>query len=149
MRREESRSGKEKVAESDIGRKLELSGMRKFSESGIARRMKPTVSEDNLGRKERRSINEKVAESDMRRKLELSGMRKSAESDTRESQNLYKNQNSDTKEERDKEGGELGRDSKRVWRVGLKVGRDYWIQRELPLGIRLVQVDTAGMTSQF
>ena len=102
-----------------------------------------------MRREESRSGKEKVAESDMRRKLELSGMRKSAESDTRESQNLYKNQNSDTKEERDKEGGELGRDSKRVWRVGLKVGRDYWIQRELPLGIRLVQVDTAGMTSQF
>ena len=35
MRREESRSGKEKVAESDIGRKLELSGMRKSAESDI------------------------------------------------------------------------------------------------------------------
>ena len=53
---------------------------------------------------------EKVAESDIGRKLELSGMRKSAESDVKESQKLYKTQNSDTKEERDKKGGELSCD---------------------------------------
>ena len=47
----------------------------------FSRRMKPAVSEENLGREESRSRKEKVAESDIGRKLELSGMRKFAESD--------------------------------------------------------------------
>ena len=39
--------------------------MRKSAGSDIARMMKPTRSEDNLGREESRSIKEKVSESDM------------------------------------------------------------------------------------
>ena len=67
--------------------------------------IKPTVSEENLGREGRGNIKENIAENVTERKLELSRRRNSAERDIRESLALSKLINRNTKGGEDREVG--------------------------------------------
>ena len=85
--------------------------------------MKPTVSEENLGREGSGNIKEKIAENDIGRKLELPRVRNSTESDIRESLTLSKLIVSDIQGGEDGEGGRASHSGRESLRRRTKEGR--------------------------